>query len=54
MRKTVILSIALALEADAPALVRSDHHRHSKAAVSRTDSGYQSPRDRNDIPWAPF
>jgi len=55
MRKTVILSIALAIAAATPALARADHHRHSNsAAASRTDSGYQPARDRNEVPWAPF
>ena len=55
MKKTVILSIVLALAAATPALARADHHRHgNSAAVSQTDQGYQAPRDRNEVPWAPF
>lgn len=54
MKKIVILSIALALAATAPALARGHHHRHSGAAVSRTDQGYQPPRWRDEIPFAPF
>jgi hypothetical protein len=55
MRKTVILSIVLALAATAPALARHHHHRPSNApSVSRTDQGYQAPRWRDEIPFAPF
>jgi hypothetical protein len=58
MRKTVILSMVLALAAATPALARAGHHRQSKpAAVSQTDPGYQAyqpPQDRNAVPWAPF
>lgn len=55
MRNIVILSIALALAATAPALARSHHHRHAKApTVSRIDQGYQAPRWRDEVPWAPF
>ena len=55
MKKTVILSIVLALAAATPALARVNHHRHADAAAaSRTDPGYQAPRDRNEVPWAPF
>jgi hypothetical protein len=55
MRKTVILSIVLALAATAPALARHHHQRASNAApVSRTDQGYQAPHWRDESPFAPF
>ena len=55
MKKILILSTVLALAATAPALARVHHHRHSNAAaVSHTDQGYQPPRWRDEIPWAPF
>jgi hypothetical protein len=55
MRKTVILAIVRALASATPALACPGHHRHSNAAAAgRTDGTYQPPRDRADVPWAPF
>ena len=55
MWKTVILTLVLTLAAAAPAAARTDHPRHSKTpAIGRAAPVYQPPRDRNDVPWAPF
>jgi hypothetical protein len=56
MKTTVALFIALALAATTPAFGRSHHHHHQSASAgnSNVDSSYTAPRDRNDIPWAPF
>jgi len=55
MWKIVILTIMLASAVAAPALARTDHHRHANApAASRVAPPSQPVRDRNDVPWAPF
>jgi hypothetical protein len=55
MKTTTALFIALALAATTPAFGRSHHHQQSGAtAYGTADTSYAAPRDRNDIPWAPF
>jgi hypothetical protein len=55
MKTTVALFIALALAATTPAFGRSHHHQQSgSAGYGNADTSYAAPRDRNDVPWAPF
>jgi hypothetical protein len=55
MKTTAALFIALAFAATTPAFGRSHHQQHSGAtAYSTADTSYAAPRERNDIPWAPF
>jgi hypothetical protein len=55
MKTTTALFIALALAATTPAFGRGHHHQQSGAtAYGSADTSYAAPRDRNDIPWAPF
>jgi hypothetical protein len=55
MKTTTALFVALALAATTPAFGRTHHHQQSGAAAyGNADTSYAAPRDRNDVPWAPF
>jgi hypothetical protein len=55
MKTTTALFIALALAATTPAFGRTHHHQQSGAAAyGNANTSYAAPRDRNDVPWAPF
>jgi len=55
MKKTVTLSVLLALLIASPALARPHQHRQTNPnTYGYVDRTYAAPTYSNEVPWAPF